>query len=162
MTDIRRMNVGLTRAKSSLWILGDSRALVQGEFWRKLIENAKARDRYTNGDILSMFRRPLDKAQLDTSTPATMSEDSDVAMLDAASPTTADPNKEPLSSSLIATKRDTAGGDPKAAYDPGTVAVRSAGPPVIHTSAEKNHNPEVKKRPMDGPDSIQPESKRVS
>ncbi|KAI1043019.1 hypothetical protein LB505_007886 [Fusarium chuoi] len=50
MTDIRRMNVGLTRAKSSLWILGDSRALVQGEFWRKLIEDAQARDRYTNGD----------------------------------------------------------------------------------------------------------------
>ncbi|KAM5346868.1 hypothetical protein ACJ41O_009873 [Fusarium nematophilum] len=63
MTDIRRMNVGLTRAKSSLWILGDSRALVQGEFWRKLIDDAQARDRYTKGDILSMFRKPLEKAK---------------------------------------------------------------------------------------------------
>jgi senataxin len=59
MTDIRRMNVGLTRAKSSLWILGDSRALVQGEFWAKLIVNAKERGRYTDGDILSTLRNPL-------------------------------------------------------------------------------------------------------
>ena len=58
MTDIRRMNVGLTRAKSSLWILGDSRALVQGEFWNKLIENAKQRDQYTTGDVLSLLRKP--------------------------------------------------------------------------------------------------------
>ncbi|KAI2469728.1 SEN1 N terminal-domain-containing protein [Annulohypoxylon bovei var. microspora] len=58
MTDIRRMNVGLTRAKSSLFILGDSRALVQGEFWNKLIVDAKTRDRYTAGDVLSLLRRP--------------------------------------------------------------------------------------------------------
>ncbi|KAI0458069.1 SEN1 N terminal-domain-containing protein [Xylaria acuta] len=58
MTDIRRMNVGLTRAKSSLWILGDSRALMQGEFWNKLMEDAKARDRYSAGDVLGMLKRP--------------------------------------------------------------------------------------------------------
>lgn len=58
MTDIRRMNVGLTRAKSSLWILGDSRALVQGEFWNKLMEDAKTRNRYTTGDILGMLGKP--------------------------------------------------------------------------------------------------------
>ncbi|KAK6225032.1 helicase Sen1 [Colletotrichum tabaci] len=56
--DIRRMNVGLTRAKSSLWILGDSRALVQGEFWNKLITNAKQRSLYTKGDVISMLRKP--------------------------------------------------------------------------------------------------------
>ncbi|EHA46214.1 DNA-binding protein SMUBP-2 [Pyricularia oryzae 70-15] len=56
MTDIRRMNVGLTRARSSLWILGDSRALRQGEFWNKLIEDSKARDRYTQGSIISQLR----------------------------------------------------------------------------------------------------------
>ena len=55
MTDIRRMNVGLTRARSSLWILGDSRALMQGEFWAKLIEDSKKRDRYTTGNILGML-----------------------------------------------------------------------------------------------------------
>ncbi|KAM0812914.1 putative SEN1 N terminal-domain-containing protein [Seiridium cardinale] len=58
MTDIRRMNVGLTRAKSSLWILGDSRALVQGEYWNKLITDAKARDRYTSGNILAQLSTP--------------------------------------------------------------------------------------------------------
>ncbi len=58
MTDIRRMNVGLTRAKSSLWILGDSRALVQGEFWNKLIVDAKTRGQYTTGDVLSLLRKP--------------------------------------------------------------------------------------------------------
>lgn len=58
MQDIRRMNVGLTRARSSLWILGDSRALMQGEFWGKLIKDAKARDRYTRGDVLSLLRQP--------------------------------------------------------------------------------------------------------
>ncbi|KAK0655975.1 SEN1 N terminal-domain-containing protein [Cercophora newfieldiana] len=58
MTDIRRMNVGLTRARSSLWILGDSRALVQGEFWAKLIDDSKRRDRYTTGNIMGMLSQP--------------------------------------------------------------------------------------------------------
>jgi senataxin len=49
LEDIRRMNVGLTRAKSSLWILGDSLSLMQGEFWARLIEDAKARHLYSEG-----------------------------------------------------------------------------------------------------------------
>ena len=56
MTDIRRMNVGLTRARSSLWILGDARALRQGEFWRALIEDAKDRNRYTGGNVLALLQ----------------------------------------------------------------------------------------------------------
>ncbi|OAA62492.1 hypothetical protein SPI_04032 [Niveomyces insectorum RCEF 264] len=56
MTDIRRMNVGLTRARSSLWILGDARALRQGEFWHKLIQDAKERKRYTGGDVLGLLK----------------------------------------------------------------------------------------------------------
>ncbi|KAI1005560.1 putative ATP-dependent helicase [Podosphaera aphanis] len=55
--DIRRMNVGLTRAKSSLWVLGDSLALQQGEYWNKLIQDSKERDRYTSGDIMDLLRR---------------------------------------------------------------------------------------------------------
>ncbi|KAK1837007.1 SEN1 N terminal-domain-containing protein [Podospora conica] len=61
MTDIRRMNVGLTRAKSSLWILGDSRALVQGEFWAKLIDDARQRDRYTTGNVMGLLSQPGQK-----------------------------------------------------------------------------------------------------
>ncbi|RDL37134.1 Uncharacterized protein BP5553_04567 [Venustampulla echinocandica] len=56
--DIRRMNVGLTRAKSSLWVLGDSRSLQQGEFWNKLIEDSKARNRYTGNNVMDLLSRP--------------------------------------------------------------------------------------------------------
>ena len=59
LNDIRRMNVGLTRAKCSLWVLGNSQALSQGEFWRALLQDARSRDLYTDGDILSLLRRPL-------------------------------------------------------------------------------------------------------
>ncbi|KAF2083431.1 hypothetical protein K490DRAFT_51715, partial [Saccharata proteae CBS 121410] len=58
LQDIRRMNVGLTRAKSSLWVLGNSQSLVRGEFWRKLVEDAKSRDRYTQGNLMQMLSRP--------------------------------------------------------------------------------------------------------
>lgn len=61
LKDIRRMNVGLTRAKSSLWVLGDSRSLQQGEFWNKLIMDAKDRDRYTGGDVLALLSKPTSK-----------------------------------------------------------------------------------------------------
>lgn len=59
LADIRRMNVGLTRAKSSLWVLGNSQSLKGGEFWARLIQDAKCRDLYTGGDVLTMLRRPL-------------------------------------------------------------------------------------------------------
>lgn len=59
LSDIRRMNVGLTRAKCSLWVLGDSKTLVKGEFWNSLISDAKARDLYTEGNILQLLGRPI-------------------------------------------------------------------------------------------------------
>lgn len=62
LSDIRRMNVGLTRAKSSLWVLGDSRALEQGEYWRHLINDAKSRNLYTSGNILDILRKPSTKS----------------------------------------------------------------------------------------------------
>lgn len=57
LQDIRRMNVGLTRAKSSLWVLGNSQSLVRGEFWRKLVEDAQQRNRYTEGNLSSMLSK---------------------------------------------------------------------------------------------------------
>ncbi|KAF2227186.1 SEN1 N terminal-domain-containing protein [Elsinoe ampelina] len=44
LQDIRRMNVGLTRAKCSLWVLGNSQSLIRGQWWKKLVEDAQARD----------------------------------------------------------------------------------------------------------------------
>ncbi|KAF5865321.1 DEAD-box type RNA helicase [Aspergillus alliaceus] len=58
LSDIRRMNVGLTRAKSSLWVLGNSQSLVQGEFWNGLIKDARRRNVYTEGDVLKILQRP--------------------------------------------------------------------------------------------------------
>ena len=85
MTDIRRMNVGLTRAKSSLWILGDSRALVQGEFWAKLIEDSKQRNRYTTGNVMALLSVSGPKVPLPSfpSAPPRPRRESDVAMTDA-------------------------------------------------------------------------------
>lgn len=59
LNDIRRMNVGLTRAMCSLWVLGNSQALSQGEFWRALISDAESRNLYTDGDIPGLLSRPL-------------------------------------------------------------------------------------------------------
>ncbi|KAJ5166118.1 tRNA-splicing endonuclease [Penicillium canariense] len=58
LADIRRMNVGLTRAKSSLWVLGNSRSLMQGEFWNGLINNARERNVYTEGNIPKLLEKP--------------------------------------------------------------------------------------------------------
>jgi len=62
--DIRRMNVGLTRAKSSLWVLGDSNALQQGEFWNRLIEDSRERNRYTGGNVMALLSKPTSRGEL--------------------------------------------------------------------------------------------------
>ena len=59
LSDIRRMNVGITRAKCSLWVLGNSQSLMRGDFWGRLIQDAKSRDRYTGGDLLGLLKKPL-------------------------------------------------------------------------------------------------------
>lgn len=58
LQDIRRMNVGLTRAKSSLWVLGNSNSLVKGEYWGKLVNDARHRGRFTDGDLEGMLNAP--------------------------------------------------------------------------------------------------------
>jgi senataxin len=58
LQDIRRMNVGLTRAKSSLWVLGNSDSLVRGEYWRKLINDAKDRGLFLKGGYYQELQRP--------------------------------------------------------------------------------------------------------
>ena len=81
LSDIRRMNVGITRAKSSLWVLGNSQSLMNGEFWGHLIQDAKNRDLFTAGDLAAMLSKPLlDRQKLAT---PMATGDHDIEMLDA-------------------------------------------------------------------------------
>lgn len=43
LKDFRRMNVALTRAKTSLWVLGHQKSLIKNKLWRHLITNARER-----------------------------------------------------------------------------------------------------------------------
>ncbi|TDH69390.1 hypothetical protein CCR75_006958 [Bremia lactucae] len=54
-SDERRMNVAITRAKSSLWIVGNSALLKQSTAWRALIQHIKDHDRYISGDHYEVF-----------------------------------------------------------------------------------------------------------
>ncbi|KAF0694255.1 Aste57867_14850 [Aphanomyces stellatus] len=44
--DVRRMNVSLTRAISSCWVVGNSKLLKESPAWEKLIEDCKRRNLY--------------------------------------------------------------------------------------------------------------------
>ncbi|KAK0733658.1 RNA helicase-like protein [Lasiosphaeria miniovina] len=185
MTDIRRMNVGLTRAKSSLWILGDSRALVQGEYWAKLIEDAKKRDRYTTGNIMAMLSRPgkrLPPSAPTSSAPSGNSYsqaltprptrprqavDVDVEMPDAdsfrtsstyqPSPTGYGLAPRPLAPPTMPYRGPSIGGlNEKGEVVP--VAPRGGGLPVIQTTAPGAG----KKRPLEDGDDKEPNAKKVS
>ncbi|SMQ50457.1 unnamed protein product [Zymoseptoria tritici ST99CH_3D7] len=56
LQDIRRMNVGLTRAKCSLWVLGNSESLSRGQYWRLLIEDVERKGAMVKGDLMGMLR----------------------------------------------------------------------------------------------------------
>ncbi|KAJ6260855.1 hypothetical protein Dda_3516 [Drechslerella dactyloides] len=58
LSDIRRMNVGLTRARSSLFVLGNAETLGKNEFWAKLVDDARKRDVYSEGKFEQLLRRP--------------------------------------------------------------------------------------------------------
>ena len=43
LEDVRRLNVAITRARKSLWVLGHLNTLCNSKPWRKLAEHADAR-----------------------------------------------------------------------------------------------------------------------
>lgn len=152
MTDIRRMNVGLTRAKSSLWILGDSRALKQGEFWNKLIEDARSRQRYSSGDVLTLLRKPSERVVPgSTSNTYLNRKSSDVEMLDAPALPQARQNLDVSLSKKSAPPRSI-GGFNANGENIQTVS-RGMGPPQIGESS--------KKRPSEGAGALEPAPKRA-
>ncbi|WOH14135.1 hypothetical protein DCAR_0933651 [Daucus carota subsp. sativus] len=44
VADSRRMNVGITRARSSVWVVGSASTLRKDEHWKNLIESAEKRN----------------------------------------------------------------------------------------------------------------------
>ncbi len=69
LQDIRRMNVGLTRAKSSLWVLGAPESLMRGEFWAKLIENASSSELLLPEGFFKELQKPTPRARLPVNKP---------------------------------------------------------------------------------------------
>ncbi|KAI9139240.1 AAA domain-containing protein [Paraphysoderma sedebokerense] len=60
LSDVRRMNVGLTRAKYSIFVLGHSHSLVKNRYWRELVEYAKAQKLFIDVDI-PLLNQPLSR-----------------------------------------------------------------------------------------------------
>lgn len=52
LNDSRRLNVAITRAKCSLFLLGKSSTLVQNQLWRSLIEDSKDRKMFVPFDSI--------------------------------------------------------------------------------------------------------------
>ncbi|KAG9013563.1 DEAD-box type RNA helicase [Tulasnella sp. 427] len=60
LADVRRMNVGLTRSRSSLYILGHAATLERSEtVWRKIVADAKERDCFLDDTTLATFSTPF-------------------------------------------------------------------------------------------------------
>ncbi|CCG81844.1 putative TRNA-splicing endonuclease [Taphrina deformans PYCC 5710] len=71
LSDVRRMNVALTRAKCSVFILGHAEALNTNETWRALVQDARQRNMFTSVDD-STF---TDKSRLDKAASGSTRED---------------------------------------------------------------------------------------
>lgn len=66
LSDVRRLNVAITRAKTSLWILGRSSSLMVNSVWSSLIEDAKSRNRLIES-IPNNFKRSIEEFKVSNS-----------------------------------------------------------------------------------------------
>ncbi|KZT73806.1 hypothetical protein DAEQUDRAFT_355275 [Daedalea quercina L-15889] len=76
LRDVRRMNVALTRAKSSIFVLGHAPTLERSDdIWRSIVMDARERNRLTNVDV-AFFTTPITvkKPQSSTKAPKTQSK----------------------------------------------------------------------------------------
>jgi len=69
VADVRRMNVALTRARLSLWILGNSRTLQTNQNWAALVKDAKERNLIMKAKMPyhSMFKTDKNKSYVENS-----------------------------------------------------------------------------------------------
>ncbi|KAG8934463.1 DEAD-box type RNA helicase [Tulasnella sp. 417] len=64
LADVRRMNVGLTRSRSSLYILGHAATLERSEsVWRQIVADARERDCLFNETTATTFSAPFSSIQ---------------------------------------------------------------------------------------------------
>lgn len=153
LNDVRRMNVGLTRAKCSLWVLGNSDALVQGEFWKALVVDAKERNLYTKDNIIKLMDRP----QL---TEDMMKDDIEMGGMGDEQPDRAAITPTDVSSAetSIAPSRD--GTATPASKAPSAQSSRASTPQIANNKPRANHEARVQLSTNQGTERVAPTAAR--
>ncbi|GAA5880785.1 hypothetical protein JCM1840_001374 [Sporobolomyces johnsonii] len=90
LADTRRMNVALTRARSSIWILGDSNKLRSNQYWSNLVGDAETRGLFRQTDM-NTFRSGYSAPPVVRAAPVVKSKAHAIEMTPAYGSSSADP-----------------------------------------------------------------------